>query len=106
MKGVILGMPDTFTGTTLRFLQKVSRYTYGNSVQSVGLGDLKTEAVRKTVNAALQRVQTIVANIKENMKLYRAEHSWMHAFTAFRLPSPLSATGAAPRRLPQKPMPV
>jgi hypothetical protein len=29
MKGTILGMPDTFTGVTLRFLQKVSRYTYG-----------------------------------------------------------------------------
>ena len=39
-------------------------------------------------------MQTIVANVKENMKLYRAEHSWLHAFTAFRLPSPLSATDA------------
>ena len=29
------------------------------------------------------------------MKLYRAEHSWLHAFAAFRLPSPLSATDAA-----------
>ena len=36
----------------------------------------------------------------EYMKLYRPEHSWLHAFTAFRLPSPLSASdagAAAPR---------
>ena len=26
------------------------------------------------------------------MKLYRSRHSWVHAFTAFRLPSPLSAS--------------
>ena len=29
------------------------------------------------------------------MDLYRPEHSWLHAFTAFRLPSPLSASGEA-----------
>ena len=46
MEGAILGMPDTFTGVTLRFL------------------------------------------------LARPEHDLLHAFTAFRLPSPLSATGA------------
>ena len=61
----------------------------------MSLGDYKTEAVRGIVEASLRRVQTIVANVKENMKLYRAEHSWLHAFTAFRLPSPLSATDAA-----------
>ena len=94
MKGTILGMPDTFTGVTLRFLRGTSRYPCGSSVQIVSLGDWTTEAVQDTVKAALRRVQTIVANAKENMKLYRAEHSWMHAFTAFRLPSPLSATDA------------
>ena len=94
MEGTILGMPDTFTGVTLRFLRGTSRYPCGNSVQIVGLGDWTTQAVIDTVKAALRRVQTIVANAKENMKLYRAEHSWLHAFTAFRLPSPLSATDA------------
>ena len=29
------------------------------------------------------------------MNFYRAEHSWLHAFTAFRLPSPLSGADAA-----------
>ena len=89
-----MGMPDTFTGVTLRFLRGTSRYPCGNSVQIVGLGDWRTEAVRDTVKAALRLVQTIVANAKENMKLYRARHSWFHAFTAFRLLSPLSATDA------------
>ena len=87
-------MPDTFTGVTLRFLRGTSRYPCGASVQIVGPGDFETEAVRDAVKAALRRVQTIVANAKENMKLYRPEHSWLHAFTAFRLPSPLSATDA------------
>ena len=94
MEGAILGMPDTFTGVTLRFLRGTSRYPCGASVQIVGLGDFETKPVRDAVKAALRRVQTIVANAKENMKLYRAEHSWLHAFTAFRLPSPLSATDA------------
>ena len=29
------------------------------------------------------------------MKFYRPEHSWLHAFTAFRLPSPLSVAAPA-----------
>ena len=89
-------MPDTFTGVTLRFLRRTSRYPCGSGVQLVGLGDWHThQAVRDVVKAALRRVQTIVANAKEHMKLYRPEHSWLHAFTAFRLPSPLSAATAA-----------
>ena len=72
-----------------------SHYSCGKGVQVVSLGDYKTEAVQGIVAASLRRVQTIVANVKENMKLYRAEHSWLHAFAAFRLPSPLSATDAA-----------
>ena len=50
---------------------------------------------RKSIKAALSRVKVIVANMKEYMKLYRPEHSWLHAFTAFRLPSPLSASDEA-----------
>ena len=100
VKGTIVGMPDTFTGVTLRFLRGTSRYQCGKGVQIVSLGDWTdpdgghSEAVRVTVDAALRRAQTIVANVNKNMKLYRAEHYWLHAFTAFRLPSPLSATDA------------
>jgi hypothetical protein len=65
MEGTILAMPDTSTGVTLRFLSRTSRYPCGTSVQIVGLGDLKTETVRDAVKAALRRVQTIVANVKE-----------------------------------------
>ena len=38
------------------------------------------------------RVRVVVANMKELMKLYRPEHSWLRAFTAFRMPSPLAAS--------------
>ena len=106
MQGMILGRKDTFTGVTLRFLRRRVRYPCGNSVQIVGIGDLRAAAARDTVKAALRRVQTIVANAKENMKLYRAEHSWLHAFTAFRLPSPCLQQTGAPQRLQQKPRPV
>ena len=46
-------------------------------------------------------MRVVVANMREQMKLYRPEHSWLHAFTAFRLPSPLSASdesGGAARK--------
>ena len=94
MKGNVVLMPETFTGVTLRFLKGSPRYQCAKGVQFVSLGDWTSEATRDTVKAALRRVQTIVANVKENMKFYRTEHSWMHAFAAFRLPSPLSATDA------------
>ena len=41
----------------------------------------------------MRRVQVIVANIREHLRLYRAKHSWAHAFTAFELPSPLDQKG-------------
>ena len=106
-EGTILGIPCTYTGVTLKFLRETSRYPCGASVQTVGLGDWTTEPrARKAVKAALRRVQTIVANMKENMKLYRPEHSWLHAFTAFRLPSPCLQQTRAQRSLQQKPRPV
>ena len=40
-------------------------------------------------------MQVGVASMTEYIKLYRPEHSWLHAFTAFRLPSPLSASDEA-----------
>jgi len=94
MEGNILAMPDTFTGVTLKFLRGTSHYSCCNSVQTVGLGDWKAQPTRDAIKVALRRVQTIVANVKENMKLYRAKYSWLHSFATFRLPSPLTATVA------------
>ena len=52
-------------------------------------------SAREIAKEALGRVHVLVANMTEYMKLCRPEHSWLHAFTAFRLPSPLSASGEA-----------
>ena len=68
MKGNVVLMPETFTGVTLRFLKGSPRYQCAKGVQFVSLGDWTSEATRDTVKAALRRVQTIVANVKENMK--------------------------------------
>ena len=95
VEGSIIAMPDTFTGVTLKFLRGTSRYSCGNSVQIVGIGDWKAQPARDAISAALRRVQTIVANVKENMKLYRAKYYWLHSFAAFRLPSALTATRVA-----------
>ena len=56
VEGTILAMPETYTGVTLRFLKKTSRYPCGNGVQIVGLGDWTKEAIRDTCKAALRRV--------------------------------------------------
>ena len=95
-KSMILAMPDTFTGVTLKFLQNTSYYRVGNGVQAIGIGDWNTdESARTTIKVAMCRVRVLVANMLEYMKLYRPEHSWLHAFAAFRLPSPLSASDEA-----------
>ena len=95
VRGNILAMPDTYTGATLQFLRETHRFPCGNGAQIVSIGDWTTDGPgRAALKGALRRVQRIVANVQENMKLYRPEHSWLHAFTAFRLPSPLSATDA------------
>ena len=92
-EGLIVTLPDTFTGVTLKFLSKTSYYRFGNTVQTIGIGDwTKDETARNIIKEALGLVRVLVANVKEHMKLYREKHSWMHAFTAFRLPSPLSAS--------------
>ena len=95
-ESLILSLPDTFTGVTLKFLKETSYYRYGRSVQTIGIGDWENDAsARNTIKEALGRMRCVVANIREFMKFYRAEHSWLHAFTAFRLPSPMSASAAA-----------
>ena len=79
MQGAILGLPESFTGATLKFWRRMSRYPCGNGVQLMGLGDWHTEPhARAAVMTALRRAQTIVANAKENIKLHRPEHSWLH----------------------------
>ena len=90
---MILTLPDTYTGVTLQFLKKTSYYHIGAAVQTVGIGDWNSdESARAVIHHALGRVQVLVANMRELMKLYRPDHSWLHAFTAFRLPSPLAAS--------------
>ena len=89
-------LPDTYTGCTLRFLQKASYYQVGESVLTIGIGDReRDEAARDILHQALRRVLVVVANIQEYMEFYRPAHSWLHAFTAFRLPSPFSVAAPA-----------
>ena len=99
---LILTLPDTYTGVALKFLEETSYYRIGNSVQTVGVGDWhKENSARSIMHEALARVRVVVANMREHLKLYRPEHSWIHAFTAFRLPSPLAASadsGGAARK--------
>jgi len=96
MKARILEVPESYTRVTLQFLEKMHYYPIGSVVQSVGIGDWNKEGpAREIIRGALRRMRVIVANIREYMKLYRPEHSWLHAFTAFRLPSPLSTSDEA-----------
>jgi hypothetical protein len=94
-KGMILTLADSFTGVTLKFLAETSYYKIGRGVQAIGIGDWERDvAARQIIQRALGRVKVVVANMKEYMKVYRPKNSWMHAFTAFRLPSPLSESAS------------
>ena len=55
----------------------------------------KDKSAREILKETLGRVQVGVANTTEYTQLYRPEHSWLHASAAFRVPSPLSASGEA-----------
>ena len=57
----------------------------------------KVESAREIIKEALGRVQVVVPNMAEYMKLYRPKHSCMYAFTALCLPSPLSVSDVAGR---------
>ena len=95
-EGLILTLPDTYTGTTLKFLSVTSYYSVGENVQTIGIGDWQKEAsAAQIIKDAMSRVRVLVSNITEYMKFYRSKHSWVYAFTAFRLPSPLSASDEA-----------
>ena len=91
--GLILSLADSYTGVTLQFLKKPHYYRIGKGVQTIGIGDCdKDESARKIIKEALGRVRIVVANMTERMEFYRSKHSWLHAFTAFRLPYPLSVS--------------
>ena len=47
-QGLILTLPDTYTGVTLKFLQKSSYYQCGKYVQTIGIGDWKMMRVPET----------------------------------------------------------
>ena len=44
------------------------------------------------VAAALRKARVLVATIREYMDVYRNPAGWLHAFSAFRLPSPLAGS--------------
>ena len=95
-EGLILTLPDTYTGATLKFLSVTSYYSVGKSVQTIGIGDWQKDAsAAQIIKDAMSRMRVLVSKITEYMKFYRSKHSWLHAFTAFRLPSPLSASDEA-----------
>ena len=39
-EGLILALPDTYTGVTLKFLEKTSYYLFGYRVQTIGIWGL------------------------------------------------------------------
>ena len=95
MDGMILRLPESYTGVTLKFLEETSYYHFGKRVQCFGLGNMKEDAAAQgVVRATLRRVQQAIANMKELGKVYRPFTSWFQAFEAFALPSPLSAASA------------
>ena len=95
-QGLILTLPNTYTGETVTFLKENTYFHYGKRVQCFGLGDWNQDSVQRVVRAELKRVQVVVANIKELLKVYRPTSSWFQAFAAFALPSPLGASGSRP----------
>ena len=90
-EGAIISMKNSYTGQTLEFLKEIKQYSAGkNRTQYIGIGDpAKSEFAKDAIKWALAQAKKVVANILEWMKYYRSENSWLHCFTAFRLPSPL-----------------
>ena len=83
-EGMILTMPDTYTGHVLKFLREGKMIRYGRRVQSCGLGSLSDADVQDVVARALRHARELVANIRAYMLVYRSEHGWMRAYRAFR----------------------
>ena len=105
MEGMILKIPDSYTGVSLIFLKENSFYHFGSRVQTFGLGDMAETSVQNVVGAILRRIQKVVANVVTLGGVYRPESSWFKVFEAFALPSPMSdnvAGSAATYGAPQK----
>ncbi len=67
-KGLILTLPDTYTGATLKFLETTHYYQCGKGVQTIGIGNWKEdERAKQIILEALRHVQVVVANMTEYM---------------------------------------
>ena len=60
--------------------------------QTFSLGSAAEREVQDIVAAALRKARVLVATIREYMDVYRNPAGWLHAFSAFRLPSPLAGS--------------
>ena len=85
-EGLIMRIPDTYTGAMLQFLNENSVYHVGRRVQTIGLGDMGDASVQGVVRGTLRRAQQAVANVIELGKVCMSKTSWIHAFEAFALP--------------------
>ena len=61
-------------------------------VQTFTLGSAAEREVRDIVATALRKARVLVATIREYMDVYRNPAGWLHAFSVFRLPSPLAGS--------------
>ena len=60
--------------------------------QTFTLGSAAEREVRDIVATALRKARVLVATIREYMDVYRNPAGWLHAFSVFRLPSPLAGS--------------
>ena len=60
--------------------------------QTFTLGSAAEREVQDIVATALRKARVLVATIREYMDVYRNPAGWLHAFSAFRLPSPLGGS--------------
>ena len=66
--------------------------------QAFTLGSAAEREVKDIVAKALRKARVLVATIREYMDVYRNPAGWLHAFSAFRLPSPLAGSARDQRR--------
>ena len=93
-EGMVVTLPDTYTGQVLEFLRKGKVVHTAKSVHSCGLCRLSDVDVHGVIAQALRNARELVAIIRAYVPVYRNKSGWLHAFAAFRLPSPLSDTAA------------
>ena len=66
--------------------------------QTFSLGSAAEREVQDIVATALRKARVLVATIREYMDVYRNPAGWLHAFSVFRLPSPLAGSARDQRR--------